>query len=65
MLLFVILSPKYPRLMNISLFSLRYYTLAKESIERMYDYCCLMFELVPINSKIMIIVESEVSSVCT
>jgi hypothetical protein len=51
--------------MNISLFSLRYYTLAKESIERMYDYCCLMFELVPINSKIMIIVESEVSSVCT
>jgi hypothetical protein len=56
MLLFVILSPRYPRLMNICFVNVRCYSLAKEGIERMYGCCCQMFELGPSTWKIKIVV---------
>ena len=46
-LLIVILSPRYTRLINLSIVSLWYYVLAKKDIKFMLSVLFVMFELAP------------------
>ena len=46
-LLIVILSPRYTRLINLSIVSLWYYVLAKKDIKFMLSVLFVMFEIAP------------------